>query len=100
MNPNQLAPSGRLEEVVTGASPALAADSLGLNQVMSKLRSQYLPAAFRARAMEMNHRVWSALGAYLTSPTTSRKLFVLSEQESAAVVRSVRELAEALHHEG
>ena len=98
MNPTRA--SWSVEEVVTGASPTLAADSLGLNQVMSKLCNQYLPAAFRARTPEMNHRVWSALGAYLTSPTTSRKLFVLSEQESATVVRSVRELAEALHHEG
>ena len=100
MNPKQLAPASRLEEAVIGASPTLAADSPELNQVMSKLRSQYLPAAFRASTPEMNHRVWSALSAYLTSPTTSRKLFVLSEQESATVVRSVRELAEALRHEG
>ena len=99
MNPNRLAGASRLEEAV-GASPMLAADSPGLNQVMSKFRNQYLPAAFRASTPEMNHRVCSALGAYLTSPTTNRKLSVLSEQESATVVRSVRELAEALHHEG
>ena len=66
MNPNRLAGASRLEEAV-GASPMLAADSPGLNQVMSKFRNQYLPAAFRASTPEMNHRVCSALGAYLTS---------------------------------
>ena len=63
---------------------------------MSKLYYQYLPAAFRANTLETNLRVWSALGAYLTTPATSRKLFVLSVQEATAAVQSVRELTDIL----
>ena len=96
MNPKQLAPARRWEEVVIGASPVLAADSAAFNQVMSKLYYQYLPAAFRAHTPATDLRVWSALDAYLTTPATSRKQFVLSVQEATAVVQSVRELTEML----
>ena len=93
-------PQAAWQQAVIHASSVLATDADALNQVMSKLYRQYLPAAFRARTPEADLRVWSSLGYYLTASATSRKLFSLSPQEADGVVQAVRELVNALRRQG
>ena len=82
-----------------GASAELAVDSDARTQVLNKLYHQYLPAAFKATTPESDDRVWSSLGYYLRAPTTSRKHFALSQEESDAVVEAVHSLVERLRKE-
>ena len=100
MNPGQNPPALQWEQAVIDNSALLAVDPEARSQVLSKLYRQYLPAAFKARTPESDDRVWSSLGYYLRSPSTSRKCFALSQEESDAVVEAVHRLVERLRKEG
>ena len=66
--------------------PGLESDLAGIEHLVERFTSQYLPALFKARAQADADRVWLAFWHYLVAPRTSRKPFGLSSRPADLLI--------------